>query len=103
MTGFGSAVAMLCMPRWGMMPVMSADRDGAIVSWDVRTGDATHSGAHGGHEQVVAPAFEDRAGHAQAFVVVRGDLFLLDAVAGQRPQCRVGVRHDVAAVYFGAV
>ena len=41
---------------WAAGVLASADRDGSVVSWDPRTGDATHLGAHGGHATALAAA-----------------------------------------------
>ena len=41
---------------WAAGVLASADRDGSVVSWDTRTGDATHLGAHGGHATALAAA-----------------------------------------------
>ena len=47
---------------WVAGVLASADRDGSIVSWDVRTGDATHLGSHGGHATALAAASYSEAG-----------------------------------------
>jgi len=53
---------------WAGGVLASADRDGAVVSWDVTTGDATHLGAHGGHATALAAASYAEAGGGAAGV-----------------------------------